>query len=93
MPKGRADVVQTLAYLLTLDKLFVLQLILAQDKYSTLDLMQTQANSFALKLLQIMQDLLLAYIIYGARNKLLVNSQLAYGSLVIAPNNQHSNQV
>jgi hypothetical protein len=93
MSKGRADVVQTLAYLLTLDKLFVLQLILAQDKYSTLDLMQTQANSFALKLLQIMQDLLLAYIIYGARNKLLVNSQLAYGSLVIAPNNQHSNQV
>jgi hypothetical protein len=93
MPKGRADVVQTLAYLLTLDKLFVLQLILAQDKYSTLDLMQTQANSFALKLLQIMQDLLFAYIIYGARNKLLVNSQLAYGSLVIAPNNQHSNQV
>jgi hypothetical protein len=31
------------AYLPTLDKLFVLQLILAQDKYSTLDLMQTQA--------------------------------------------------
>jgi hypothetical protein len=43
MPKGRADVVQTLAYLLTFDKLFLLQLILAQDKYSTLDLMETQA--------------------------------------------------
>jgi hypothetical protein len=40
-----------------------------------------------------MQDLLLPYIIYGARNKLLVNGQLAYGSLVPAPYNQHSNQV
>jgi hypothetical protein len=56
---------------MTLDNLFVLQLILAQDKYSTLDLMhcfQVSANHAGSTT---------CLYLYGARNKLQVNGQLA----------------